>query len=71
MSKRIGRPSHKRRVRQSRIAGSILQTRPARASEASAPETDDPYSAVIDEQWDKILMMYNLFADKRPVMLYG
>jgi hypothetical protein len=31
---------------------------------------DDPYLAMIDEQWDNILMMYNLFADKRPVMQY-
>jgi len=31
---------------------------------------DDPYLALIDEQWDHILMMYHLFADKRPVMQY-
>lgn len=30
---------------------------------------DDPYLDVIDECWDKIMMMYNLFADKGPVML--
>ncbi|MGD9098961.1 MAG: hypothetical protein PVF45_00675 [Anaerolineae bacterium] len=31
---------------------------------------DDPYLDVIDEQWENILMMYNLFAAKGPVMLY-
>ena len=31
---------------------------------------DDPYLDVIDEQWEHILMMYNLFAAKKPVMLY-
>jgi hypothetical protein len=31
---------------------------------------DDPYLDIIDEQWEHILMWYNLFASKRPVMLY-
>ena len=31
---------------------------------------DDPYLDIIDEYWDKIVMMYDLFADKRPVMLF-
>jgi hypothetical protein len=31
---------------------------------------DDPYVDVIDEQWANILMMYNFFAVKGPVMLY-
>jgi len=30
---------------------------------------DDPYLEIIDEHWDKIMMMHKLFADKRPVML--
>jgi hypothetical protein len=31
---------------------------------------DDPYLDVIDDQWENILMMYNMFAAKRPVMLF-
>ena len=31
---------------------------------------NDPYLDVVYEQWEHILMWYNLFADKRPVMLY-
>ena len=31
---------------------------------------DDPYLDIIDEYWDKIMMVYNLFADKGPVMLF-
>ncbi len=29
-----------------------------------------PYLDMVYEQWEHILMWYNLFADKRPVMLY-
>ncbi|GAB4533108.1 MAG: hypothetical protein Kow0063_14580 [Anaerolineae bacterium] len=31
---------------------------------------NDPYLDMIYEQWEHILMWYNLFADKRPVMLF-
>ncbi len=31
---------------------------------------DDPYLDIINEYRDKIMMMYDLFADKRPVMLF-
>lgn len=31
---------------------------------------DDSYLEIIDEHWDKIMMMYELFADKQPVMLF-
>ena len=30
---------------------------------------DDPYLDIIDECWDKIVMMYDLFEDKGPVIL--
>jgi hypothetical protein len=30
---------------------------------------DDPYLDIIDGYWDKIMMMYDLFAVKKPVML--
>ncbi len=30
---------------------------------------DDPYLDIIDEYRDKIMMMYDLFADKGPVMV--
>jgi hypothetical protein len=32
--------------------------------------TDDLYWDAIQEQWEKILDWYQLFADKNPVMLY-
>ena len=31
---------------------------------------DDPYWAVVCEHWPKILQWYQLFADKKPVMLF-
>jgi len=31
---------------------------------------NDPYLDMIYEHWEHILMWYNLFADKRPVMLF-
>jgi len=31
---------------------------------------NDPYWDAIQEQWDKILNWYLLFADRKPVMLY-
>jgi hypothetical protein len=30
---------------------------------------EDPYLDIIDEHWNKILMMYGLFAQSRPVMV--
>ena len=32
--------------------------------------TNDPYLDLINENWEHILRMYRLFADKKPVMLY-
>ena len=32
--------------------------------------TNDPYPDLINENWEHILRMYRLFADKKPVMLY-
>ncbi len=29
---------------------------------------DDPYSEMIDEQWDNITAMYELFEDKSPII---
>lgn len=31
---------------------------------------NDPYLDMVYEQWPNILMMYNMFAAKRPVMLF-
>ena len=32
--------------------------------------TNDPYLDLINENWEHILGMYRLFADKKPIMLY-
>jgi hypothetical protein len=29
---------------------------------------NDPYSELIDEQWDNIMAMYALFEDKSPII---
>ena len=70
MTRHKKRPPRKKRPQPSPRAEAIPWTRSAVTSEADTSETGDPYLTIIDEQWDNILMMYNLFADKGPVMLY-
>ena len=31
---------------------------------------DDPYLDLIDEQWNNIAMMYDVFGDKKPIVEY-
>lgn len=31
---------------------------------------DDPYLDLIDEQWNNIAMMYDVFRDKKPIVEY-
>jgi len=39
-------------------------------SSQEEPEQHDPYLAIIDEQWDNIVMVYTMFNAKKPIIEY-